>query len=236
MAEISIDTSSIGDSTTDSLEMVTQPTVEQEDRNFIQKVINHVQSMPGATREDLQVQTNTGFPSRYVLMLKNLPAISFKDFETIKTLAPRLRKLMISLKGNWLKVDMWKNGAKQKKMKRKHASATKRIWNLKSINVNDKPMLERILNGMSNLPSLPCQFHVTVRAQPPNYYYIDITSNDQLNIEEMALFKHEFRAFVKEITFNFPQNNMRLKIEKASADTAAAVGTRRIVTVYKRNT
>lgn len=190
--------------------------------------------MPGATGGELQVQTNTNFPSRYVLMLKNLPPIMFKDFETIKTLAPRLRKLMVSLKGNWLKVDMWKNGAKTKKLKRKMASVTKRAWNLKSINATDKPMLERILNGLSNLPSIPCQFHVSVKPQPPNYYLIDITSNDQLNIEEVASFKHDYRAFVKEITFNFPQNNMRLKIEKASADTAAAVGHRRIVTVYKR--
>ena len=84
MAEISIDTSSTGGDATDSLEMVTQPTVESEDRNFIQKVIAHIQSMPGATGGELQVQTNTNFPSRYVLMLKNLPPIMFKDFETFE--------------------------------------------------------------------------------------------------------------------------------------------------------
>ena len=94
-------------------------------------------------------------------------------------------------------------------------------------------MLKRILNGFSNLPSLPCQFHLDVVNEPPNYYHLHVTSNDIIDLKEMQDFKHEFRAFVKHIKFNFPSGLVKLTVERASASTTAAVGKRRHL-VYKR--
>ena len=234
MAQISRDNDSPHDGAEFPLEMVTQPTVEQDDRNFITKVVDFIQTLPGCDKEKLIVQTNTSFPSRYVLMLKRLPTMKDEDFQTITTLAPRLRSIVVSMKQGFIKIDMWKHGAKQRKRKRKIHSSIKRKWNLKTIPQNDKPMLERILHGLSNLPSIPCQFHVSIKSEPPDYYMVDIISNDIINLEELKEFKVTFRAFVKTIEFNFPQNSIRLKIERTTADTTAAVGNRRLVTVYKR--
>tara|TARA_B100000214_G_scaffold318312_1_gene252587 strand:- start:369 stop:1025 length:657 start_codon:yes stop_codon:yes gene_type:complete len=215
--------------------MVTQPTVEQEDRTFISKVVEFIQTLPGCDKERLIVQTNTSFPSRYVLVIRKLPMLKDDDFQTIVTLAPRLRDMVVSMKLGFIKIDMWKYGAKQRKKKRKNVSRVKKAFNLKTIPESDKPMLTRILNGLANLPSLPCQFHVSVKSEPPDYYHVDIISNDIISLEELKDFKVKFRAFVKTIEFNFPQNSIRLKIERATADTTAAVGNRRMVTVYKRN-
>jgi hypothetical protein len=235
MAQISSDNDSPDDGAEFPLEMVTQPTVEQEDRNFISKVVDFIQTLPGCDKERLIVQTNTSFPSRYVLLLKKLPSLKDEDFQTIMTLAPRLRSMVVSMKQGFIKIDMWKHGAKQRKTKRKLSSTVKRKWNLKTIPQNDTPMLERILSGLSNLPSIPCQFHVSIKSEPPDYYIVDIISNDIINLEELKEFKVKFRAFVKTIEFNFPQNSIRLQIERTTADTTAAVGNRRLVTVYKRN-
>ena len=134
MAEISIDTSGSSSDPETPLVMETQPTVEQEDRNFISKVVSFVQTLPNVDVERLTVQTNTTPPSRYVLLLKNLPQMDEKDFQTIVTLAPRLRGLWVSLKNNQVKIDIWKNGAKQRKIKRKHSQHSTRTWNLKGVN------------------------------------------------------------------------------------------------------
>ena len=93
MAEISSNFSIPEHSTAVSVEFSSAPTVEQADINFIKKVIEHIQTLPGSESDKIKVQTNTGFPSRYVLMISNLPIISFDDILTIETLAPQLRNI-----------------------------------------------------------------------------------------------------------------------------------------------
>lgn len=233
MVDISSDSDDIDSITETGVKILNEPTVEEVDRTFMRKTIEFIQTLPGSNKDTMKVQTNTSFPSRYVLMISNLPEMKLSDFESIKTLAPRLRSIKISLKQNWIKIDMWKHGATIRKIKRKLSMSTKRSWNLKTIGKQDHGMLKRILNGFSNLPSLPCQFHLDVVNEPPNYYHLHVTSNDIIDLKEMQDFKHEFRAFVKHIKFNFPSGLVKLTVERASASTTAAVGKRRHL-VYKR--
>ena len=233
MVDISSDSDDIDSITETGVKILNEPTVEEVDRTFMRKTIEFIQTLPGSNKDTMKVQTNTSFPSRYVLMISNLPEMKLSDFESIKTLAPRLRSIKISLKQNWIKIDMWKHGATIRKIKRKLSMSTKRSWNLKTIGKQDHSMLKRILNGFSNLPSLPCQFHLDVVNEPPNYYHLHVTSNDIIDLKEMQDFKHEFRAFVKHIKFNFPSGLVKLTVERASASTTAAVGKRRHL-VYKR--
>jgi len=216
------------------VKILNEPTVEEVDRIFIRKAVEFIRTLPGANSDDIKVQTNTSFPSRYVLMVSNLPKMKISDFESLRTLAPRLRGIKLSMKDNWLKMDVWKHGANIRKSKRKLAFNEKREWNLKTIGKQDHGMLKRILNGFSNLASFPCQFHVDVVNQPPNYYYLDITSNDIIDLADVDHFKHDFRAFVKDVQFNFSIGSLRLFVERASASTEAAVGKRRRV-VFKSN-
>ena len=233
MVDISSDSDDIDSITETGVKILNEPTVEEVDRTFMRKTIEFIQTLPGSNKDTMKVQTNTSFPSRYVLMISNLPEMKLSDFESIKTLAPRLRSIKISLKQNWIKIDMWKHGATIRKIKRKLSMSTKRSWNLKTIGKQDHGMLKRILNGFSNLPSLPCQFHLDVVNEPPNYYHLHVTSNDIIDLKEMQDFKHEFRAFVKHIKFNFPSGLVKLTVERASASTTAAVGKRRHL-VYKK--
>ena len=233
MVDISSDSDDIDSITETGVKILNEPTVEEVDRTFMRKTIEFIQTLPGSNKDTMKVQTNTSFPSRYVLMISNLPEMKLSDFESIKTLAPRLRSIKISLKQNWIKIDMWKHGATIRKIKRKLSMSTKRSWNLKTIGKQDHGMLKRILNGFSNLPSLPCQFHLDVVNEPPNYYHLHVTSNDIIDLKEMQDFKHEFRAFVKHIKFNFPSGLVKLTVARASASTTAAVGKRRHL-VYKR--
>lgn len=238
MAEIPHTSNNSDDGSESPLEMVSQPTVEEVDRNFIRKTIEYVQTLPGANKDRIKVQTNTTFPSRYVLMLCNLPAISIADFDSIKTLAPHLRDISISLKDDWLKIDVWKQGARptdsnQRKKRKYEDGISTREWNLATIGSQDQKMLTRILDDISNLPTFPCQFHVDVKNEPPDHYFIDIISNDIIQLSQLEEFKNTFRAFVKNIVFNFSSNSLRLEIERASAS-VDNVSKRRLVT-YKRN-
>lgn len=235
MAEISSNSSLPEHSSAVSVEFSSAPTVEQADINFIKKVIEHIQTLPGVETDKLKIQTNTGFPSRYVLMISNLPVVNFNDILTIETLAPQMRSMKASLHKNYLKIDMWKKNASIRKQKRKHTEPVKREWNFKSINKEDIPMLTRLLDNLSNIPSLPCQFHTVITPNPPNYYEINITTNDTVDLKEIIEFKNKHRAFVKDITFDFPKTIICLKIEKASANTDFNTGKRRILTVYKKN-
>lgn len=235
MAEISSNYSLPEHSSSVSVEFSSAPTVEQADINFIKKVIEHIQTLPGAETEKLKIQTNTGFPSRYVLMISNLPIVNFNDIITIETLAPQMRSMKASLNKNYLKIDMWKKNASIRKQKRKYTEPVKREWNFKSINKEDISMLTRILDNLSNISSLPCQFHTVITPKPPNYYEINITTNDTVDLKEIIEFKNKHRAFVKEIKFDFPKSIISLKIEKASANTDFNAGKRRILTVYKKN-
>jgi hypothetical protein len=216
------------------LEMVTQPTVEDVDRVFIRKTVEYIQTLPGADKNNIKIQTNTSFPSRYVLMISNLPNMSLLEFKCIKTLAPQLREILLSLKDNWIKIDVWKQGAVARKTKRKLADTTNRDWNLKTITAQDQRMLKQVLNGFANLPTFPCQFHADVTNEPPDHYSIDVITNDIVHLEELEHFKSNFRSFVKEITFVFSSNMLKLKIERASASSESGIGKRKMV-VYKRS-
>ena len=235
MAQISSDISIPEHSASIPLELSSEPVVEQDDINFIKKVVEHIQTLPGAQTDKLKIQTNTGFPSRYVLMISNLPPVFFDDILTIETLAPRLRNMKASLKRNFLKIDMWKKNVNIRKTKRKFNEPVKRKWNFKTINKDDIPMLTRILDNLSNIPSLPCQFHTAIIPKPPNYYHVDITTNDVVDLKEMIDFKNTHRAFIKNVKFDFPKSIISLEIEKASANTDLNKK-RRILTVYKNKT
>lgn len=235
MVEISSDISIAEHSSAVSVEFSSAPTVEQADINFIKKTIEHIQTLPGAQTDKLKIQTNTGFPSRYVLMISNLPIVNLNDILTIETLAPQMRSMKASLNKNYIKIDMWKKNALIRKQKRKYNEPVKRKWNFKTINKEDIEMLTRILDNLSNISSLPCQFHTAVKPDPPNYYNIDITTNDTVDLKEIIEFKNKHRAFIKDIKFDFPKSIISLKIEKASANTDLITNKRRILTVYKKN-
>lgn len=125
---------------------------------------------------------------------------------------------------------MWKSGATIRKRKRKFRPTTKRKWNLKSIRKQDQEMLKRVLEGFSNLPSCPCQFHVDVTDEPPTYFHLDIESQDTLVEEEIDTFRKSFRAFVKEVIFYFASGSVRVTVEKA----AASIPEKRRRFVFKR--
>lgn len=214
------------------LEMVNQPTVEEVDRIFIRKTVEYIQTLPGAIRDKIKIQTNTQYPSRYILMVSNIPDINLCDFKTIKTLAPQLRQISLSLKENWIKIDAWKQGANVRKIKRKNADHVARQWNLKAISKQDTKMLSEILDAFANLPTFPCQFHAEVANNPPNHYSITIVSNDVVHLDQVDDFKSEFRAFVKQISFEFSSNTIRLTLERASAP--SSYNEKRKLVVYKR--
>ena len=105
MVDISSDSDDIDSITETGVKILNEPTVEEVDRTFMRKTIEFIQTLPGSNKDTMKVQTNTSFPSRYVLMISNLPEMKLSDFESIKTLAPRLRSIKISLKQNWIKID-----------------------------------------------------------------------------------------------------------------------------------
>jgi len=232
MAHISNNPSESDDVSETPLEIVNQPTVEELDRIFIRKTVEYIQTLPGAVRDRIKVQTNTQYPSRYILMISNIPDLKLDDFKTIKTLAPQLRQISMSLKENWIKIDVWKQGANVRKTKRKNVEHVARKWNLKAISKQDTKMLSEILDAFANLPTFPCQFHAEVANDPPNNYSITIVSNDVVHLDQVDDFKSEFRAFVKQISFEFSSNTIRLNLERASAPSSN--DEKRKLVVYKR--
>lgn len=216
MANLSYSTERVDNAASSCL--VNEPTVEEKDQVFIRKTIEFIQTLPGADKKAIEVQTNTSFPSRYVLKITNLPIMNLSDFESIKTLAPKLRSIQLCMKENWIKVDMWKANANVRKNKRKFRPSTNRKWNLKNIGKQDQSMLKQVLDGFSNLPSCPCQFQVDVSDDPPNFFHLDIVTTDIVREEEISKFQNSYRAFVKKITFHFPSGSLRIKVEKASAN------------------
>ena len=233
MANLSNNSSSSDHVSETTLKIVNQPTVEEVDQTFIRKTVEYIQTLPGAIREKIKVHTNTQYPSRYILMISNIPDMNLCDFKTIKTLAPQLRQISMSLKENWIKIDVWKQGANIRKTKRKNVEDVTRQWNLKAISKQDTKMLAEILDALANLPTFPCQFHTEVANNPPNHYSITIISNDIVHLDQIDDFKSEYRAFVKQISFEFSTNIIRINIERASASTS--ICEKRKLTVYKRH-
>ena len=194
--------------------------MEHEDSAFIEKSVSYLGTLEGARKSDMKVLTNSRLPTRFLFTVAELPRVTLDDLKHIDGMTSFLRSVTIDLDQRTLKFDVWK---KKGKTSRKRDRSTSPVFvtdtdiegiNLSSLHEEDKRVAVRIINAVKTMPEVLCQFQVLSRMAPPSSYIMQMKIRDTLDYKRINKFHYAFRAFIENISFNFPEKSMDIKIKR----------------------
>lgn len=194
--------------------------MEHEDSAFIEKSVSYLGTLEGARKSEMKVLTNSRLPTRFLFTVAELPKVSLDDLKHIDGMTSFLRSVSIDLDQRTLKFDVWKKKGKTSRKRDRSVSPVAVTdadidgINLSSLHEEDKRVAVRIINAMKSMPEVLCQFQVLSRMAPPSSYIMQMKIRDTLDYKRVSKFHYAFRAFIENISFNFPEKSMDIKIKR----------------------
>jgi hypothetical protein len=206
----------VGNGKPEPLIMKKKPELESSDQTFVDKLIQYITTIEGASN-DIKIATNQSFKNKYVVQLSNLPKMKLNDFTNIEMLSMRFKNIYIYMAENRLEIEIWKTEESKKTKKRKLTHGCIYEWNLENVSAEDKKMVKNILNSFADMETIECQFHADLQSEPPNYYIVRIMPMDKISYFQLKDIRFSYRTFIDNIIFDFPKNIIELKIQRVSS-------------------
>lgn len=193
--------------------------LKPEESAFIEKTLHYISSIHGAVANNLVLSTNTKFPTRYIILIRGLPLMTMEDFEQIRLMNENIRSIRVSMTEETVQIDVWRLGhTEQKKKKRKRAKeAIVSAYDLSSVDKRDRKCLCRLLMQLNTLEEIECQFDIQVDTSHPEFYRLDLSIFDQVNIHSLRNVLHDCRSFCRTFEFDFPHKIIRAKCLRLAA-------------------
>ncbi len=193
-----------------------KPELESSDQTFIDKLIQYITTMEGASN-DIKIATNQSFKNKYVVQLTNLPKMKLNDFQNIEMLSPRLKNILVYMVDNKIEIEVWKGDENDKTKKRRRTFNAIYEWKLENVSNEDRKMVKNILDSFADMETIECQFHADLQSEPPNYYVVRIMPMDKISYMQLKDIRYSYRAFIETIVFDFPKNIIALKIQRVGS-------------------
>ena len=137
-----------------------------------------------------------------------------------------LKSMRLDIQQSRLTLEVWKTHATQRNRKKRGRSPSPtsgfpfkvgRDWDLTAIHAEDRNTAQRVIQAIGNMPHMDCQFHVAVESKPPVSYILKLKIRDMVDYGTFRAFKREYRAFVGNIVFDFPQRVVRVTVKRMHA-------------------
>ncbi len=183
-----------------------KPELESSDQTFIDKLIQYITTMEGASN-DIKIATNQSFKNKYVVQLTNLPKMKLNDFQNIEMLSPRLKNILVYMVDNKIEIEVWKGDENDKTKKRRRTFNAIYEWKLENVSNEDRKMVKNILDSFADMETIECQFHADLQSEPPNYYVVRIMPMDKISYMQLKDIRYSYRAFIETIVFDFPKKH-----------------------------
>lgn len=202
---------------------VRKPVALQTDENaFIEKTLLYISSIRGNTKTDLEISTNTRYPTRYVLIVRGVPVLTIDDIHSICDMNERIRSVRVNMTDETLCIDVWRDGkvppmSKKRKRGTVQETTTLSNWDLNSVDKSDRRCLDMFLRRINAMPNIECQFDVRVDTSIPNTYSLEMYILDSVYIHDLEQVIHSCRSFCSGIEFDFPKRLIRAKCLRVAA-------------------
>lgn len=192
--------------------------LKPEESAFVEKTLHYISSIRGAVQTNLTLSTNTKYPSRYIVLIRGLPNIAMNDFATILNTNERIRKILVNMAEESIRVDVWREKAPQTRQRKRHRQEARRIaCDMSNVEKGDKKCLLTLLQYLNNMNNVECQFTATVDTSNPEFYSLNLHIMDSICIKEVETIMHKCRSFCIGIEFDFPHSIVRVKCLRLAA-------------------
>jgi len=207
----------------DHLVKVSGPVALKPDETaFVEKTLHYISGIRGAVQTNLTLSTNTKYPSRYIVMIQGLPTVVMSDFATIRNTNGRIRNILVNMVEASIRVDVWRGSVKknriQKRIKKRNRQKSRRIaCDMSNVEQRDQKCILTLLQYLSNMQNVECQFTAIVDTSNPEFYNIHLHIVDSICIQEIETIMHNCRSFCVGIEFDFPHKVVRAKCLRLAA-------------------
>lgn len=199
---------------------VKRPIALQPDENaFIEKTLHYISGIQGADTKKLVLSTNTKYPTRYVMLIRGMPALTLEDLQNIRDMNERIRDITICMADETIRIDVWRQVPPKKRVpkRKRDKDVVAAECDLSSVDKRDKKCLRMLLYRLNALEDIECQFSVRVDTSHPEHYQIDLCILDELKLCPLERIMHECRSFCLGFDFDFPRNVIRAKCLRLAA-------------------
>lgn len=188
--------------------------LDVSEQAFVEKTLQYISSINGCVETDLNLRTNTKYPSRFIIMISGLPKITLHDFIQISTTNGNIREITVNVAEGTVKIDVWrqnKNKSTKKKKRKRETSLVKTDVDLSNVDKTDHKCLQTLVESFSKLKKIQTQFVTRVDTSDPEIYSIEMHIFDSLSIRDIVNIQHQSRTYCREIILNFPQKQIEAK-------------------------
>jgi hypothetical protein len=206
--------------------------LDVSEQAFVEKTLQYISSINGCVENDLNLRTNTKYPSRFIILISGLPKITLHEFIQIATTNSNIREITVNVAEGTVKIDVWrqnKNKSTKKKKRKRETSLVKSELDLSNVDKTDHKCLQTLVESFSKLKNVQTQFVTRVDTSDPEIYSIEMHIFDSLSIRDIVNIQHQSRTYCREIIFHFPQK----RIEAKCLHLAAPIR-RRMLTIKNR--
>jgi len=206
--------------------------LDVSEQAFVEKTLQYISSIEGCVETDLNLRTNTKYPSRFIILISGLPKTTLHDFIQISTTNGNIREITVNVAEGTVKIDVWrknKNKSTKKKKRKRETNVVKTELDLTNVDKRDHICLQALIQSFAKLKNVQTQFVTRVDTSDPEIYSISMHIMDSLSIRDIVNIQHQKRTYCREIIFNFPQKRIEAKCLHLSAPIR-----RRMLTIKNR--
>lgn len=199
----------------------------EKDNKFVTELVRYIGTING--REAIKLSIHDGFDTRYKLSLRKPPRLNLDDIRQIEMMNPRIIKIGYDFQRSMLIFEVWKHG--------KELSGNKRERNddddfydlpdsikLDTVEETDKPQVTGVLKLLVNLTELQFDLDITRNTR---VYNLVVSKVELLSQKSIDTILNKFKAFVSDVTFDFPQKQLIFIVRKTDTPLAKVVQTAR---------
>ena len=194
--------------------------LQPDEQAFVEKTLLYISGIRGAAKTELELSTNTRYPTRYVLVVRGVPVMTLEDVRNICDMNTRIRSVSVNMTDETLCIDVWRAGRQPpsgKKRKRTEHVRALHTWDLGSVDKADRRCLDIFLQRVNTMPNIECQFDVNVDTSRPDRYFLDMHILDTVFVHDLERVMYECRSICTGIQFDFPRRVIRANCMRIAA-------------------
>lgn len=196
--------------------------LQPDEQSFVEKTLLYISGIRGAAKTELELSTNTRYPTRYVLVVRGVPVMTLEDVRNICDMNTRIRSVSVNMTDETLCIDVWRAGRQPAAGKKRKRSRTEQFralhtWDLGSVDKADRRCLDMFLQRVNTMPNIECQFDVNVDTSRPDRYFLDMHILDTVFVHDLERVMYECRSVCTGIQFDFPRRVIRANCMRIAA-------------------
>ena len=189
--------------------------LDEKDNKFVTELVRYIGTING--RETIKISIHDAFETRYKISLRKPPRLTLDDIRQIEMMNSKIIKIDFDVNRSMMTLEAWKHGKELTGNKRERNSDDECFYDLPSaikldtVDDTDKPQVKGVLKLLVNMTEL--QFDLDI-VKNTRVYNLLVSKVETLPMKTIDTILNKFRAFVSDVTFDFPQKNIVFVIRK----------------------